>query len=393
MQNVLMAIGIIGLIMVGAIGLLIGFNSKPLTKAQARSAIRKLIEKEVSKHPTVSSGLVYIESKTYGVSAYFAEGIEHKAHVQVDQPFHVASVGKAFTATLIGVLIEAELLDMNDPISHYLKEDVLEGLFVYEGIDYQDKVTIRHLLNHTSGIADYFEGETIGSKSMTELVINDPDRFFTPKELIEFTRNYQEAVGRPGEQYLYSDTGYILLGLVIEAVSGKAFHECLNDAIFEPLKMDDTYLMFYSRPKNPRGEIADIWLNGVQINDYKSLSVDWAGGGLISTLKDLASFVKALNSEEVITKDTLDQLYQFDQKFMRGIYYGNGFMEYHFGEFFPTLKSMPKFKGHMGILGTQMFYDEETETTYISSFGSTDYSDGSVRTMIKVIGTVSRIKE
>jgi len=74
------------------------------------------------------------------------------------------------------------------------------------------------------------------------------------------------------------------------------------------------------------------------------------------------------------------------------MYYGHGFIEYHFGEFFPTLKSMPRFTGHMGILGTQMFYSKSTDTVYISSFGSADFAAGSVRTLIQVLSSLQRIK-
>ena len=99
-----------------------------------------------------------------------------------------------------------------------------------------------------------------------------------------------------------------------------------------------------------------------------------------------------MNNNEVISKNTLNSLYQFDNKFMKGIHYGNGFMPYHFGEFFPTMNNMPHYIGHMGVLGTQMFYDKESDAKYISSFGSTYYSAGSVRIMIKILGIVMRIK-
>ncbi len=210
--------------------------------------------------------------------------------------------------------------------------------------------------------------------------------------LVDFTRNYQYAVGKPAESYHYSDTGYILLGLIIEQVSGKSFDEYLHEKIFEPLDMNDSYLMFYSEPVNGIRPIADVWFMGENIRNYNSLSIDWAGGGIVSTASDLSIFIRALNNYEIISEDTLSTMYQFDYKFMNGIHYGNGFMEYHFGEFFPTMNSMPNYVGHMGVLGTQMFYDKETDTVYIGSFGSTDSSAASVQTMIKVLSTLMRIK-
>ena len=248
------------------------------------------------------------------------------------------------------------------------------------------------LLNHTSGINDYFEEPGEGGQKIVNKVIKQPDHFFQPEELIDFTRKYQRPVGKPGQKFHYSDTGYILLGLLIENVSGMKVHEMLKQKIFEPLHMMDSYMLFYSQPLNEKRPIADLWLEGHEVSDYSSLSVDWTGGGIISTLKDLSIFVKALNKGLIISKETLDRLYKFDYIYRRGIHYGYGFMSFQFGEFFPTLKNLPSLKGHMGILGSQMLYDEKSETCYISSFGSSDYPATSVRTMIQILSQIRRIQ-
>jgi D-alanyl-D-alanine carboxypeptidase len=207
-----------------------------------------------------------------------------------------------------------------------------------------------------------------------------------------FPAIFNHSVGSPGGKYHYSDTGYILLGMIIEHVSEQSFDAMLREKIFVPLNMNDTYLLFYSKPVNGLRPIADVHLAGVNVKDYQSLSIDWAGGGVISTANDLAIFIRALNNDEIISQKTLNSLYQFDHKYRAGMHYGHGFTEYHFGEFFPTLKSLPHFTGHMGILGTQMFYSKSTDTVYISSFGSDDFAAGSVRTLIKVLSILKRIE-
>lgn len=390
MKTILLVIGTVILLGLGTLVVLTILNSGPMTKQDATSAIGKLVLKEVEKHETITSGLVFVESKENDYSEYFTYGLVGGREVTKDQPFHVASVGKAFTATLVGVLIDEGKLSLDDKVSLYLEAEVLEELFVFEGNDYSQEVTIRQLMNHTSGIADYFGDKAKGSKDFQTLLTTEPDTFFTPMDLVNFTRDYQKALDKPGQIYHYSDTGYILLGLIIESVSKESFHQMLHLHIFEPLEMKDTYFMFYTEPENDKRPIADVWVNGTNIVDYQSLSGDWAGGGVISTLDDLAVFIRGLNQGEIITKETLDSLYQFDHKFMRGIHYGNGFMAYHFKEFFPTLRSLPVMTGHMGVLGTQMFYDIESDTVYICSFGTTDYSAGSVQTMIKILSYLQR---
>jgi len=360
-------------------------NSRPLTRDQAISEIEQIAEKSLNDKKSIHSVLLYVDAPQKGFESKIAFGNTTGA----DQPFHVASVGKLFTATLIGRLVDEEKIGLDDPINLYLQQEVLDNLFVFEGVDHQDEVTIRQLLSHTSGVADYFAKEDNG---LIETLYQTPDVFYTPMDLIHYTQENQKAVFAPGDGYHYTDTGYILLGLIIESVTGKPFHENLHEVIFDPLKMEDTYLMFYSEPKNSRQLITEAWINGHEVSRNRSVSIDWAGGGVISTLKDLAIFIRALNQGEIISIDTLNELTQFENRFIPGIAYGNGFMQMRFEEFFPTLGNLPKMTGHMGVLGTQLFYDQATDLVYVSSFGSSDGSAASVRTMIQVLSVLERIQ-
>ena len=176
------------------------------------------------------------------------------------QPYHIASIGKVFTAALIYTLVEKGILSPRDGISSYFTPADLDRLFVFKNVDHAPKVTLEHLLGHTSGIADYFEGKTTSGKSFQDGIIANPDFHWTPQKLIDFTRENQSAVGSPGQVFNYSDTGYILLGLIIENVTGKSFAENLEDVFFRPLEMNDSYLMFYSEPVNiPKKNLAKIW--------------------------------------------------------------------------------------------------------------------------------------
>jgi D-alanyl-D-alanine carboxypeptidase len=385
---------IAGILVLAAATLLIlqKINSRSVSATVAADRIQSLITSEVKKNKNVSGAVILIDSPFYKINRSFSAGTAGGIDVSPDQPFHSASVGKAFTATIIGTLVEDGSLDLNDKIAGLLPAGTIQGLFVVGEQDYSREVTVAQLLAHTSGAADYFDDPVKGTEPIKNLVIEQPDRFWTPQDLLSFSRDYQIPAGTPGKQFHYSDTGYILLGLIIEAVSGSAFHEVLHERIFNPLKMNDSYLMYYSEPVNTKRPISDIWFDGTQASGFTSVSIDWAGGGIISTAADLSVFIRALNRHELISEKTLSTLYSFDNKFMRGIHYGMGFMEYHFDEYFPTLKSLPNMKGHMGVLGTQMFYDNTTDTVYISSFGSTDYSAGSVQTMIKVLSLALRIQ-
>lgn len=368
------------------------FRSTPLTRDKALASIQNTVDSSIGKGH-VTNAVVYIDSPKCGISEVFTAGQLDGYPIKPEQPFHIASIGKTFTATLIGCLMDEHKLLIDDKIAMFLDESILKGLFEYQGVDYSDKVTVKQLLNHTSGIADYFGDKVIGTKPMKDWVLENTEKLWTPQELIAFSRDYQKCAGAPGRKFHYSDTGYILLGLIIESISGKSFDAMLEEKIFTPLNMNDSYLMFYNHPKDNNLPIADVWFEGVNIKNYASLSLDWAGGGIVSTARDLSRFIRALNNHEIISEATLKILYSFDEKFMAGIHYGCGFMEYHFGEFFPTMRSYPNYIGHMGVLGTQMFYSNSTDTVYISSFGSSDYADGSVKKMIEIISILMRIEE
>jgi D-alanyl-D-alanine carboxypeptidase len=328
---------------------------------------------------------VSVFSDTLGLDYRYPEGSQ-------DRPYHIASIGKVFTATLVFGLAERGLLAVSDPISRYLAPAVLEGLFVYQGNDFSAQVTIEHLLGHTSGIADYFEGRTLHGKSLIEEVLSTPGEHWTPEKLIAFTRENQVAAGIPGSVFNYSDTGYILLGLIIEQVSGKSFARNLEDELFGPLQMHDSYLMFYDNPTHaPRKPIEEIWFNGVEISGYESLSCDWAGGGIVSTTADLLKFSQALRSGRLLQNSTLATMDVCKHQFRSGIYYGLGMMEIRFKEFFFLLGGLPKVKGHIGILSTHMFYDPVKDAHILLNFGDNQRMVESFRALIEIENTLRRM--
>ena len=388
-MKVIKILGITVLILVIVIGGFIWLSSKPVTRDQANSLIKGYVENSLNDKKSIYSALVYIDAPRKDLMLKYTTGKSNGEMIKTDQPFHIASVGKLFTATLIGSLIDDGKIQLSDPISLYLDKDLLENLFVFEGVDYEGQVTIQQLLSHTSGVADYFALEDNG---LMESLYLTPDKFFTPQDLVKFTQDYQHAYFAPGNGYHYSDTGYILLGLIIESITKKPFHENLHEVIFDPLEMNDTYLMFYSEPKNGKRPIAEAWVNGHEISEFQSVSIDWAGGGVISTLDDLALYIRSLYQGKIITPETLDTLNKFDYEFMPGIAYGNGFMQMQFEKFMPTLGFLPRMTGHMGVLGTQLFYDQSSDMVYVSSFGSSDATASSVQTMIQILSTVYRIK-
>lgn len=360
----------------------------PLTKAQAGDLVRKALGKSTKGRADRRGASILVHSERLGIDI-LARSYSGDAPAEA---FHIASVGKLFTTVLVARLVEAGRLAFEDTIAPLLAPGRLDGLFVVDGRDFQADVTVAQLLSHSSGAADYFADPVRGGKPLFDLIHEEPQRRWTPDSILDFCRDGQKAIGKPGERFHYSDTGFILLGLAIEKLYGSPFEKVLADEILKPLGMERTWMPFRSLPAKGGTEIRAAWLQGAEVSAFPSITADWAGGGIASTEADLLKFDSALNSGTIVSLETLGKLKRFDALFSRGIHYGNGIMELRFGEFFPLLASYPRMTGHMGILATQLFYDTAHDLHIVVTLGSDAAMEDSVKLLIEALGIALRIR-
>ena len=261
----------------------------------------------------------------------------------------------------------------------------------FRGKDHSGEVLVRHLLNHTSGIADYYEDRPISGKPIKKLIIEEPDRFWKPEDTIDFTRRNQKAVSAPGKKFHYSDTGYNLLGKIIENITEKHFHENLHDEIFNPLGMDDSCLFHFSVPKNKSPhKIADIFIGDHEVSAYRSVTIDWAGGGVVSTTEDLLRFHSALVKNVLIKRETFDLCGNDFGKFGPGMYYGYGILFLDIGRMTFILPKKLNMWGNFGSIGAYMFYNPAYDVYIIGSFNHSAYVRKQVFFLIDVIRMLSK---
>lgn len=359
------------------------------------SKVQSLLEKTVNKNQDLQHGILLVHSDKLNIHWEFAYGTvgNRQKPITEDHTFHIASIGKTFTSALIGKLYEEGEISYNDPINKFLSDDILKDLHVYEGKAYSDEILVRHLLNHTSGIADYFEEQPEKGKSILELAMDEPDRFWTPIETIQWTKDNLEAHFPPGEGFYYSDTGYQLLGLIIEEITGKHMHESLHEYIFYPLNMNHSYQRFYSEPveKSPY-PIADIYMDQDEVSTYRSMSIDWAGGGIISNTEDLLLFHQALVNNTLLKEETFNKWEDW-AKLDRGIDYGYGLVSLKFREMMFFLSDKLNMWGNWGSTSTYMFYNPVYDIYVIGAFNQTNFVQKQVQFMIKVINIVSKSSE
>jgi D-alanyl-D-alanine carboxypeptidase len=198
--------------------------------------------------------------------------------------YRVGSVTKPFVATVVLQLVAEGRLSLQDTVQRWLP-----GI-----LPYGDQVTIRQLLNHTSGVPDY----TL--EPIVQLYTDPQARFraWTPRELVALVAN-QPPDFPPGTAWSYSNTGYVLAGMIVEAATGHKLGQELSRRIFRPLGLRDTFFPV-NRPTIPRpfarGYSLPLGQEQGPLLDFTVLnpSVAWAAGALVSDLGDLEHFFRAL---------------------------------------------------------------------------------------------------
>ena len=225
-------------------------------------------------------------------AGYGMANMELGVPIRPDMVFRIGSVTKVFTATAVMMLVERGMLSLDDKIGRYLPEYLKHG----------EKITVRHLLAHTAGIPNLFRSNEYNRLMREDCfkLINDE---VGVSDLLSTFKD-QELEFPPGEKYSYSNSGYFLLGRIIENVSKKSYRDFLKENIFEPLGMQDTryYDSINLVPKRVLDYLQDD--GGKFINNpYESFSgiLVYAAGGLMSTVDDLAKFNGVLSAGKPIS--------------------------------------------------------------------------------------------
>ncbi|MBN2709472.1 MAG: beta-lactamase family protein, partial [Calditrichaceae bacterium] len=276
------------------------------------------------------------------------------------------------------------IISLDDPISKYLPEELYRGIHIYKGIDYSDKITIKQLLSHTSGIADYYSEKSKAGKSLFELFLEDPERTWTVDETIERARKDLKPNFPPGQDASYSDTNFQLLGKLIEIVTGKPLHEVYDDFLFGPLDLKHTWLTGYSKSEiNISCAPADAFYNNTIINTVRSNGSYWADGGIISTAGECIIFLKALNEGHIVSQSTLKLMHNWHElEFPFKYGYGTMYFE------LPPSQNIPPLWGHSGSTGSFLYYSEEWNMYIAGTINQVEAKSTPFKLMISVMQVI-----
>lgn len=238
-----------------------------LTKAQATKVNKLFKEYDKKNAPGCVMGIIkdkeLIFAKGYGMA-----DLEHNVPIDINTPFNVGSIAKQFTAACIHILSNRKKLSLNDTLSKYFPDFP----------KYAEKITISHLIHHTSGLRDWIELTNFTSKDFWHI---------NPDEALYMLKNQQNLNHLTGEEMSYTNSGYFLLGKIVEKVSGMKLSKFAEKNIFKPLNMTDTHFhdvngkMIMNRAHGYKPDPE----NGFTVNLFNSTVV--GDGGLFTTVTDL----------------------------------------------------------------------------------------------------------
>jgi len=213
--------------------------------------------------------------------------------MRVDDRFLTCSISKMFVSACVLRLVEEGKVAL---------DDVLGTLVPGIELDHSDRITVRQLLNHTSGVPCY---ERSNPMAFWTTLLMDPSQKLTPEDLVSRVAD-REFLFQPGQEgkWYYSNTNYVLLVMLVEAVTGSAIEEEMHRLIFDPLGLDDTY--YGGREEIPGGRVAEYYV-GSKFYDW-DLSWFLGPGNIVSTAEDLAVFANGLFSGRLLNRDSLQTM-------------------------------------------------------------------------------------
>jgi CubicO group peptidase (beta-lactamase class C family) len=215
---------------------------------------------------------------------------EKETRITPSTKFMIGSITKTFTAAAVMQLEERGLLSLNDPVTKHIPDYPDEA---------GEKITIHHLLSHTSGIPDI---------AANALHLGDTTKSRAPRDLIRLFQD-EPLEFEPGENSRYSSSGYVLLGLIIEKVSGQTYYDYVRDHIFSSLNMNASGYCedYHNHPGFAAGYIEAS--DGSLVSaPYIHPSLGYAAGGLYSTVEDMLKWDQALYSTKILSRSSLEKM-------------------------------------------------------------------------------------
>ncbi|MDL2335342.1 MAG: serine hydrolase [Chloroflexota bacterium] len=250
--------------------------------------------------PGISAAITFPDGSTWTAALGMAEVVPARV-ATTSTPFVVGSISKTFVAAAILQLVDEGALALDDPLSDWLPDYPNAG-----------QITLRMLLSHTSGVFNLYE-----SPNYNRLVVNRVHRTWTPQDVLAKLAGTPYCA--PGACYHYSNTGFILLGLVIEAETGKPLGQVYRERFYTPLGLASTYFQGDGPPPSTSARgYRKTKTGNVAIDDGSNYrptqsegTVIWSAGGIVASARNIATWARALYGGDVLSAQSLARMTAF----------------------------------------------------------------------------------
>jgi len=300
-------------------------SAQSLNTKQLTAEFDKMLSEKFKPGETGCAALVAKNGQIIYQKAFGMANLELNVPMQPDMVFRIGSITKQFTAVAILQLMEQGKLSLQDDITKFIPDYPTQAY----------TITIEHLLTHTSGIKSYTGVPDIMKNIRMDL---------KPEELIAQFKN-QPMEFAPGTKWNYNNSGFFLLGYIIEKVTGKTYPEYIQENFFTPLGMTSSCYGSDTKIIRNRAYGYQPGDEGVQNSDYCSMTQPYSAGSIMSTVGDLFKWHQAVHSYKLVKKETIDKAFT-EYKLANGD--GTG---YGYGWFLSQLQGSPTIEHGGGIFG------------------------------------------
>jgi len=305
-----------------------------------QAALQRLADSVLAARPRLPGLLIAVESKPLGRAWSVAAGLSdtaRKVPLRPEQPVRLASNTKTYVAAALLRLVEEGRLSLGDPLARYLPP-AINAMLQRDG--YQtDVITIEQVMSHRAGFNEHPAVPSYAARLRTQ-----PAYHWTPSEQLQWLVDSLAPVGAPGAQFRYSDSGYVLLGLIVERLTGRPLGPAVRTLVdFDRLGLRHTWWETLEPAPPGIADRAHQYLDGFDSHGISPTFDLYGGGGLVAPMSDLARFLAALLDGKVLARPaTLDTMLRPRSPELAG---------YSLGLYGSTVRGLPG-RGHSGFWGT-----------------------------------------
>lgn len=314
----------------------------------------KIMDEKFLNDSLIYDGGIFVMDATSNKSHKIGKGDVH------NKKFYLASVSKLFTHSVVFQLLDEKLLDYEGTISSYLDFREWQGILCFGNKDLSGTITIRDLLNQTSGLADYESSFLRDGKHIFDALL-DEDFAICYESAIDATKTLR-PIHKPGhnESAYYSNLNALLLGRICEVTCKKSLDLIFKERIFDKIDLSNTHVA-----KNTV-DVVPVHFDHQARNPIKYISSALAAGGLVSDLNDSMKFIQVFFAGDLFDKDHLNNIHFKSLQFFP-IKYGHGMMKVEMSPILSPFVDAPLILGHSGSTGSFAFYLKERNTFIVGT--------------------------